>query len=82
MKLRSRSFQSDLLCKPIQRPFVVNQSAHKVGLGQYAVFLGNFVLLLATIMAEAYDRLDFPFLVAVELSFVPKLDAKLAERVA
>jgi len=43
---------------------------------------GDFVLLLATIMAEAHDRLDFPFLVAVKPSFVPEIDAELAEHVA
>jgi len=76
-KLRSRCFRSDLPCKSIKRPFVVDQAAHEVGLRQYAVLPGDFVLLLATIMAEAHDRLDFPFLVAVEPSFVPEIDAEL-----
>ena len=81
-KLRSRSSGSDLPCKLIQRPFIVDQTAHEVGLGQYAVLPGDLVLLLATIMAEAHDRLDFPFLVAVDPSFVPDIDAELAKHVA
>ncbi len=81
-KLRSRSCRSDSPCESIQRPFVVDQTAHEFGLGQYAVLPGDPILLLATIMAEAYDRLDFPFLVAVDLSFVPDIDAELAKHVA